>query len=100
MIDDHDAVKAEFDAIVRDLAAEQVSRATANNVTPPATADGHVAGDGSFAHGCTSALVVTIAVGILAWVLVASVPPAEHPAPSTHGVPAPCSGPSSPCSAY
>lgn len=50
--------------------------------------------------GCSVRFLIALAIVALVFGLVASGTPAEHPAPATHRVPAPCSGPSSPCSAY
>jgi hypothetical protein len=71
VIDDHDATKAKFDAIVRDLHAEHVSRATATNVTPPDRQsrpwDEHMA-----VRVAAVLILIAIAVGGFAFALLAA----------------------------
>jgi hypothetical protein len=74
MIDDHDATKREFDAIVRDFAAEQVSRDT-SNVTPPPTYEDQpdpLAAGRALVWGCSAALLIAIAVGAFLWPFLAA----------------------------
>lgn len=71
--DDHDATKAKFDALVRDLAAEHTSRTTAANVTPP-TPDRrpHRWDERMVVRVAAALILIAIAAGGIAWALLAA----------------------------
>lgn len=84
MSDDHDAIEAEFNGIVREFAAERVSRTTSNNITPPHYEPRPLAPARGIVLAVTAVILAAVLVWIVVVVLVAtSSPPHHQPASPT-----------------